>query len=154
MDSSSAKDPSPQQPQISEEEKNTEGTHGIDETNFPTSFKEQNPSWMPGWLSKVFDRRPKKDHRPTREELEKDRYKADTRYRTIYAKTLLTILIGQLVVAHIFLYEIANGTHKPDAEGFYLSDQVIIAYLTSIVVEVIGLVYGIVRGIYLLPEHK
>ncbi|WP_408918490.1 hypothetical protein ACKFRN_09265 [Corynebacterium kefirresidentii] len=154
MDSSSAKDPSLQQPQISEEEKNAEGTHGIDETNFPTSFKEQTPSWMSGWLSRVFRRHPKKEHRPTREELEKDRYKADTRYRTIYAKALLAILFFQLVVAHIFLYKIANGPHQPDAEGFYLSDQVIIAYLTSIVVEVIGLVYGIVRGIYLLPERK
>ncbi|WP_408922364.1 hypothetical protein [Corynebacterium kefirresidentii] len=154
MDSSSAKDPSPQQPQISEEEKNTEGAQGIDETYFPTSFKEQNPSWMPGWLSKVFGRRPKKDHRPTREELEKDRYKADTRYRTLYAKALLVILVVQLVTAHYFLYKIANGPHTPDDGGFYLSDQVIIAYLASVVVEVIGLVYGIVRGIYLLPEHK
>ena len=154
MDSSSAKDPSPQQPQISEEEKNTEGAQGIDETYFPTSFKEQNPSWMPGWLSKVFGRRPKKDHRPTREELEKDRYKADTRYRTFYAKALLVILVVQLVTAHYFLYKIANGPHTPDDGGFYLSDQVIIAYLASVVVEVIGLVYGIVRGIYLLPEHK
>lgn len=105
------------------------------------------------WFQKIFRRKPHRRSDPTREQLENLRFQSDTRNRNVYAGVLLVILFLQLVVTHVMLFMSAFGAHDPAEAGFYLSDKVLIAYLGSVVVEVIGLVYGIVRGIFPLPDR-
>ncbi|MBL7285815.1 hypothetical protein FPH17_02750 [Corynebacterium godavarianum] len=128
------------QPQIDDHEVEQEGASSIDALDFPTQ-----PQRV--WWKEIFRfRHRRKD--PSREELENGRYESDTRNRNIYAWVLLGILIAQLIAAHYLIYRSATGSHDPSKDGFYLSDQVLMAYMGSVVVEVIGLVYGIVRGIF------
>lgn len=125
---------------IDDQEVVDEGSSSIVASNFPVGA--QKPWWKKLW---TFGRR-KQD--PTREQLENGRYRADTRNRNLYALALLAILVIQLIAAHYVIYRAAVGPHDPAKNGFYLSDQVLMAYMGSVVVEVIGLVYGIVRGIF------
>lgn len=129
------------EPHIDESEVEHEGAGTVDSTDFPTASKVS-------WWKKIFRRRGRSASDPTRNELENRRFKADTRNRNLYAGVLLVVLIAQLVAAHWIMFRAATGPHNPDQEGFYLSDQVLCVYLGSVVVEVIGLVYGIVRGIF------
>ncbi|OFN35759.1 hypothetical protein HMPREF2562_07090 [Corynebacterium sp. HMSC077G07] len=127
-------------PHIDDREVAQEGASSIDALDFPTK---PHRAWRKG-----FSRFGHQKKDPTREQLENGRYESDTRNRNIYAWVLLCILIAQLIVAHFLIYLSATGPHDPSKDGFYLSDQVLIAYMGSVVVEVIGLVYGIVRGIF------
>jgi len=134
-------EPSTDKPHIDAGEVKSEGTTTVDRTDFPSPSR-------PPWWKRLFGLARRKDHDPTRYELENKRFKADTLNRNIYAGALLAILFIQLGMAHWFLYMAATGPHTPDKAGFYLSDQVLGFYLGSVVVEVIGLVYGIVRGYF------
>lgn len=80
--------------------------------------------------------------RPTREELKLERYQRKTARQNDYAKWLLATLICQLIAVNVFMWRLLGKN------GWDVDSSVVIAFLTGVVAEVIGLVFAVVKATF------
>lgn len=80
--------------------------------------------------------------------LEEERARIDNSLRRAYGWALFAVMSAQLVAADWFIYRLA--VHN----NWDISDGVVIAYLTSVVVEVIGLVTLVTTYLFRAPERS
>lgn len=78
----------------------------------------------------------------TQDHLQVERTRNENRYRDLYARSLLAVMCAQVAFADWFLYRIAREHH------FTLSDTVLVAFIGSVVAEIIGLVLVITQSLF------
>lgn len=79
---------------------------------------------------------------PDRDELIRERYKNKTARQSHYGVWLMVTLIVQLLAINAFMWTLLVKNN------WNTDSSVIIAFLTSVVAEVIGLVYAVVRATF------
>lgn len=79
---------------------------------------------------------------PNRDELIRERYKKKTARQDHYGIWLMVTLIVQLIAINAFMWWLLR---KND---WQVDSSIIIAFLTSVVAEVIGLVYAVVKATF------
>ena len=129
---------------IAEEEKETEGenTPSVRVKGIPEFAELRKPTFTERVALAWSTLRGTATQLPNRDELIRERYKKKTARQNHYGICLMITLIVQLVAINAFMWWLLR---KND---WQVDSSIIIAFLTSVVAEVIGLVYAVVKATF------